>query len=100
MKVLERRGHATGKSSQLIEISARTGVYIVCPTHRHARQLVALADRMGLRIKFPLTPEEVRNSRVGGSVARDGVLVDDVDAVLSQLLGVRVNEVTWNGPTS
>lgn len=97
MTELIARGRQTGKSTELVKISAETGQYILVPNHRQAYFLRTLADELGLSIPFPLQPMELP-PHGSSSIQRDGILIDNLDQILRAFTGVHVDAVTWNLP--
>ena len=87
----------SGKTTRLIERSAKEGIYILAPTKNMARCIVDQAKGMGLEIPYPITVGEYLrgNKFQGSSIRRDGLLIDDLDMVLHQLFGgIPIREVT------
>lgn len=57
--------------------------------------IMQLAQQMNLSIPYPITVEEMALGRIEGtSIKRDGVLVDNAELVLQQLLGTKINTLT------
>lgn len=80
-------GRCSGKTTKLIEQSAKEQIYILTSTIQRARHIFDKARDMGLVIPFPVTVQEFYHSRfVGSSIRRDGVLIDDADDVLREFL--------------
>ena len=87
----------SGKTTRLIERSAKEGIYILVATKNMARCIADQAKKMGLEIPFPVTLDEYLrgNKFQGSSIRRDGLLIDDLDMVLHQLFGgIPIREVT------
>ena len=87
----------SGKTTRLIERSAKEGIYILAPTKNMARCIADQAKEMGLDIPFPVTLDEYLrgNKFQGSSIRRDGLLIDDLDMVLHLLFrGIPICEVT------
>ena len=87
----------SGKTTRLIERSAKEGIYILVANKEMARCIVDQAKEMGLEIPFPVTLDEYLrgNKFQGSSIRRDGLLIDDLDMVLHQLFGgIPIHEVT------
>ena len=58
-------GRGSGRTTELIRMSAENNIYIVCLDRRRALNIAAMAREMGLIIPFPITVEELpikRNS--------------------------------------
>ena len=87
----------SGKTTRLIERSAKEQLYILTSTKHRARAIFDTAKRMGLVIPYPVTVEEYfRGSKfAGSSIRRDGLLIDDSDDVLRVIFrGIPIREVT------
>lgn len=94
MKVIAR-GRRTGKTIEIIKESALTGNYILVRNHTEAQRILRLAQKMKLSIPLPVTVSEVSLGRIQGtSIKRDGILVDNAEFVLQQLLGIKINTLT------
>lgn len=82
------KGRQQGKTAELIKRSAKTGAYIVVPSRNHALNVVRQAQEMGYEnMPFPITIEEVIRYGFRGTYIKK-VLVDDVDLIIQQLLGM------------
>lgn len=77
-KLLMKRGK--GKSTAMIYTSAATGYPIMTCSKCRAKQLLEMANDLGVRIPEPIIPldESSRGKRI------DGVLVDDAEEILRQ----------------
>lgn len=89
----------SGKTTKLIKRSAYEGVYILVATKHRAQALVQDAERMGLKIPFPITIDEYLRDRdkfkFKYSDVFCGLLIDDADDVLQQVFaGIPIREVT------
>ena len=87
----------SGKTTRLIERSAKEGIYILVANKEMARCVADQAKEMGLDIPFPVTVGEYLrgNKFQGSSIRRDGLLIDDLDMVLDLLFrGIPIREVT------
>jgi len=85
----------SGKTKELIKISAKTGFYIVTKDQSNAKNIVYTAKTMGLKIHEPITFYEFMYRQYGRKV--DGVLIDNADLLLAFYiadLNVRVHAVT------
>jgi hypothetical protein len=80
LKIIKPRGG--GKTTELIKISATNWYYIVCSSFKECTFISDQAIKMGLEIPFPITVEEMLNSR--NSNIR-GFLIDNVELFLHQL---------------
>lgn len=90
MKII-KANRGQGKTTELIKISNREWKYIVCLDRGRVKNIVSMADEMGLAIPFPLTISEVPLSQ-GQRI--DSILIDDVEDVLQRLINRRIDYVT------
>ena len=88
----ERR---SGKTTELIKRSAETGTYILV-ANKHMASLVSTQAQMnGYAIPYPITINEVLSGNTSSAVRSKGVLIDELDMVLSGLCdGVPIRDVT------
>lgn len=94
-----------GKTTQLIKMSAETGIPILVLTKNHAQILVEKAKELNLTIESVLF---VKDRRIMQCILSDNniceinhinfipadILIDEVDIVLQALLGCKINTVT------
>lgn len=94
MKIIARcRG--TGKTTDLIKESALTGSYILVSNKSMVRSIMQSAQQMGLKIPYPVTIDELKMGNFQkSSIKRDGLLVDNAELVLQQLIGTKINTLT------
>lgn len=87
----------SGKSTELIKMSADENIYILTGTKSQAECLFNQARKMGLNIPFPVTWEEFTRGHLQGTpIQEDGVLIDEASHLLSRVLkGIPVKAVTW-----
>lgn len=97
MRIIPLRGRMTGKTTTLVRLSAKTGQHIVCGDAARARNIKRTAESLGVSIPEPITPAGAQWLRSSPNARDNGVLVDDLDYVLSAFLGTYVTDVTWNG---
>lgn len=92
----------TGKTAELIKMSAESGIYILVANRKRAEILAEQARNMKLYIPFPVTLQEwlrSENRFHGSSIRRDGLLIDDVDDVIKELfLPIEIKAVTLRTP--
>lgn len=91
-------GRGTGRSTELVKRSAATGVPILTATHNQRQYLLDLAKKMGLVIPKPLLPNDINDpTKFKGrrELELKGILVDDLNEVVSVLCHCPVNAVTW-----
>lgn len=91
------KGRRQGKTYDLILESARTGVPIL--TAYNSKHIVDQARLIGAKILQPMTVKEYKYFKDNGSLLnsknwKGKLLIDEVDGVLEQLLGVKVEKVT------
>jgi len=75
---------ASGKTYQLITLSAESGFYIVCGNRKQAAQIAQAAKERNLAIPFPLTFREFRGCEYYGRGIR-GLLIDNADDLLNEI---------------
>jgi len=91
------KGRGQGKTYDLILESARTGVPIL--TAYNSKHVLDQAILIGAKILQPMTVKEYKYFKDNGSLLnsknwKGKLLIDEVDGVLEQLLGVKVEKVT------
>lgn len=91
------KGRGQGKTYDLIMESARTGIPIL--TAYNSRYIVDQARLIGAKILQPMTVKEYKHFKDNGSLLnskswKGKLLIDEVDGVLEQLLGTKVEKVT------
>lgn len=79
-------GRQAGKTTQLIQMSAENGYYIVVPTQRDAAWVAEQARQMELDIPFPLTFDEFVQHRYYGKGIK-GFLIDNADLLWQYIAG-------------
>jgi hypothetical protein len=84
MKVIASSRY-TGKTTQLIRMSAEGQGYIVTTCHDRACHIVRMAEEMELYIPFPLTFGEVRAREYFSKGVR-GFLIDDAEALIQYFI--------------
>ena len=79
---------ASGKTTKLIKMSAKNGIYILVANRTRALYLSDLARKLGYYIPFPVTLEEYYKSHgfAGSCIKRDGLYIDDADEILQNIL--------------
>jgi len=88
----------TGKTTDLIEISEKTGSYILTADRNRAECVFRLAREQKRNIPYPVTLWEYQQSGFKGSFINH-ILIDDADAVLQELFkAVQVEALTMTGP--
>lgn len=83
----------SGKTTTLISKSSRYGVPIMCASQERAMYLQKMAREQGMAIPVPMYPRSMPGITVAKTTKNFGVtdvLVDDVEDVLSALIGCRV----------
>lgn len=68
--------------------------YIVCPNKVRVRAVSDLAVRLGISIPFPITMDELLESRKWNGTYIKNVLIDDIDSWLKQQTPFNILEVT------
>lgn len=72
-----------GKTTELIRAAHKNNLYIICANSQRADNITKLAREMELSIPFPVTVDELplRSNNI------KEVLIDDMEDVLSELIG-------------
>ena len=85
----------SGKSTDLIKISAVTGYYIVTANRIRAEALFEQARELGYNIPNPFTVDDyLRSGKLKGSFIKE-ILIDDADAVLQAVFDtVHIEAIT------
>lgn len=91
MKLINK-SRGTGKTTQLIYVSAITGFRIIAPNTHMAGHIEKMAKDMGLKIPKPMSDAKYRNRKYDGD--HTPILIDDVD---SQILDEAL-ELYFNAP--
>lgn len=92
-------GIASGKTTQLIKLSASTRHYIVTSTHKMAYQTAKMAQEMGLDIPFPMTFREFLEGKYHAPGVK-GILIDDADALIQSISRVPITGITLTGDSN
>jgi len=74
----------TGKTTKLIQESAKSGYYIVCMSTKEVSEVHMMALKMRLNIPFPLTFDEFIAGNFYGKGIK-GFLIDDADLLLNRM---------------
>lgn len=95
-KIIKSR--QTGKTTDLIKISEKTGIYILTADRNRAVCVSKMAQEQNRNIPFPVTLREYQRSGFKGSFINH-ILIDDADAVLQELFKtVQIEALTMTGP--
>lgn len=84
-------GRGTGKTTLLIQKSAELMMPILCYNHTKAESIKYKAERLGLRIPEPIIYN--KSTSIHG-LNIDGILIDDLDMFLQNLIGVKIAYAT------
>ena len=89
-----------GKTSELIRMAAKEGLYIVTSTKQCAQHIAAQARRMGIDNQlYPVTLQEAHGLRCTAYDTHKGrILIDNADVVLALLLNMPVEAMTVTTP--
>ena len=85
----------SGKTTELIKESARTGAYIVVSCRKEAHNVFGSAKELGLNIPFALTVAEVIYESPSSYIFQKGILIDNLERILCRLF----NYITINAAT-
>ena len=72
----------SGKTTELIKESARTGAYIVVSCKNEARNVFRLSKELGLNIPYPLTVNEMIYESPSSYIFQKGILIDNLERIL------------------
>ena len=89
MKII-RTNRGNGKTTELVKKSNREWKYIICSDRGRVKVIEDTARKLGLNIPFPITVKELplRSPHI------KSVLIDDVEDVLSYIVGKPIDYVT------
>jgi len=88
MKTIIKK-QASGKTTELIKLSASTCAIIVCSSLELANQIQIKAHKeLGLSIKLPITYREFIERKYAMGIT--GFLIDDADRFLQSLTNVKI----------
>lgn len=91
MKIIARQ-RGKGKTTMLILKSAITGKRILVHNSTVANNLFYRAKELGVKIPNPISVYDLEKERIKGtSISRDGVLVDNIELVLQELLKIKIH---------
>lgn len=85
----------SGKTTELIKESARTGAYIVVSRMNEAHYVFRFAKELGLNIPFPLTVTDIISEPSSSYIFQKGILIDDLEEIISRLF----NHITIHAAT-
>ncbi|MBP1548706.1 MAG: hypothetical protein J6A05_01775, partial [Oscillospiraceae bacterium] len=83
MKIIYREANS-GKTLELIKLSAETRTYIICLNRKRVDEIVRIANKNNIYIPFPLTLEEFLGHRFYGTRI-ESVLIDNADEIIRAL---------------
>lgn len=81
---LECLGRQGGKTTRAIKEAAETKSYILTLTRADAHRIARQAEEMGLHIRFPVTVDELKHSKMSTGFVND-LVIDDLDRILGAL---------------
>lgn len=90
------QGRRTGKTTKVIEESAKTSKYILVPNRVMAKHIFKQALDMGVVIPFPVTIDEVLNKHVSHRAKETGFIIDEGLMLLETILGAHVHMITMS----
>jgi len=83
------KGKRQGKTTELIKRASKDWLYIICHSQREAHRIQDVAQKMNLKIPFPLTYDEFIKAQYHGR-GINGFLIDNIEMLL--------NHMTWAVP--
>ena len=93
MKII-RLDRCKGKTTRLIQESARTNTPIITHLLSRVNQIKKQAEEMELDIPHPIYLKKDVRASLRGYDLKNGVLIDDFELLLGWLLNVDINTVT------
>lgn len=96
MKIISRpRG--SGKTTELIKISARTGFPIVCRDYDEAARIFHVAQSLGKNIPHPITMKDISSADTFNTIKNKGFLIDELFSVIAPLFrGIPIWAVSFS----
>lgn len=91
------RHRCTGKTTELIKLSAQHNIVIVCPNREMAQETQQMAKDMKLVIPTPLSVEEFMRGKTNGYRFKS-ILIDELGMDAQKLFGVNVFAYTLSLP--
>ena len=85
-------GRRNGKTTDLIYVSAETGMYILCATREQVQHIAKMAKDLGKDIPYPICIEELPLK----SRYIDKVLVDGAEDILERFIGKKIERMALN----
>lgn len=85
----------TGRTTEIIKMAAENNLYIVTTDRQRALYIAKMAQKLGLKIPFPIT---IRELPVRPYSFINEVLIDDADQVLACLVGTKIKAITMEAP--
>ena len=84
----------SGKTTHCIQRSYCTGYTIICMNCSHKKQVVSMAERMGLDIPEPYVLDSVQSLEDLKTLRFKGIIVDEMPFVLQVLIGMPIDLAT------
>ncbi|MGT2911361.1 hypothetical protein ACVR1I_06555 [Streptococcus cameli] len=89
-------GRCLGKTTMAILESYATGKYIISANRQMAKHTFDYAKQLGYTIHYPLTPFDLYHQGYNLISRDEGVIIDNVEMVLSSLLSRPIETITFN----
>lgn len=83
MKIIYREADS-GKTLELIKLSAETHTYIICLNHKRVDEINRIAMKNNIYIPYPLALSEFLRHRFYGTRVKN-VLIDNADEIIRAL---------------
>ena len=84
----------TGKTTQMVKASSKTGAVIVCISLSARNHVLRIANQLKLHIPTPLTMDELFNPTSHRKPRGTKLIMDDLDIMLEVMTGCRIEAVT------
>ncbi len=85
--IIIRGDRRSGKTTELIKLSAKTGRTIVCPTPTMAHYVQGMAKDMGKKIPAPIGIHDLLHGKMRGRRDLDRAYIDELIMCMEVLLG-------------
>lgn len=85
-----------GKTTEAIIRAAESGAYLIVKNRAEAQRISKQAEEMNLKIRFPVTFDELLKGQMQGSFVRN-VVIDNADMLLQAICpGLEIEAITLN----
>lgn len=93
MKIINK-ARGAGKTTELVKIASRDNLYILVSDKIRVRNVVGVANKLDIKIPFPITVDELLNSHYMAGTRIEELLIDELDDVLFALTRKNIKYAT------